>query len=399
MANYNGVSVVDYLTSQGQASDYTTRAKLATQYGISNYTGTAAQNTQLLNTLRGGATVPTATPTATVPTQTTPTTQNQAVPTTATGGSDALIQALISKGYNPTDAQNAANGPRAAELAREYLGTGSSGNAGVSSMSSLFNTTPVDLTGTYKTLYDTSGISKLQEQFSAKTSAYNAAVAKINDNPYLSEATRVGRIQKLTTNYNNDTANVQNQITSLKSDVETQMGLVTKQYDINSDQAQQALSTYNSLLSSGSLGSVDANTIASIASATGLSSSMIQSAIDAQKKKDVQTQVISYDDGTNQGYAVINSTTGEIINKQVVANSKPKTATATETKESETIANQKSAIGDIQRGATLRDIINHYAISGSGLSVEDLYRLYNSYSPYGTAQEDLEDVKAGKFVA
>jgi hypothetical protein len=41
----------------------------------------------------------------------------------------ALAQALIAKGYNPTDAANAENGPRAAELAREYLGSsgGSSG--------------------------------------------------------------------------------------------------------------------------------------------------------------------------------------------------------------------------------------------------------------------------------
>ena len=44
---------------------------------------------------------------------------------------NALIQALVSKGYNQIDAQNAANGPRAAELAKEYLGSGavSSGNS------------------------------------------------------------------------------------------------------------------------------------------------------------------------------------------------------------------------------------------------------------------------------
>jgi hypothetical protein len=51
---YTGVSIVDYLSSIGKPSDYASRAKLAQQYGITNYTGTAAQNTQLLNTLRGG---------------------------------------------------------------------------------------------------------------------------------------------------------------------------------------------------------------------------------------------------------------------------------------------------------------------------------------------------------
>lgn len=49
---YMGPSVVDYLNSVGKPSDFATRAELAKQNGIANYTGTAAQNTQLLNTLR-----------------------------------------------------------------------------------------------------------------------------------------------------------------------------------------------------------------------------------------------------------------------------------------------------------------------------------------------------------
>lgn len=49
---YTGVSVVDYLGSVGQASDFNSRANLATKYGITNYQGTADQNTQLLNYLR-----------------------------------------------------------------------------------------------------------------------------------------------------------------------------------------------------------------------------------------------------------------------------------------------------------------------------------------------------------
>lgn len=56
---YQGGSVVDYLTSQGQPSDYASRSQLASSLGIQNYSGTAAQNTQLLNTLQqqnGGGT-------------------------------------------------------------------------------------------------------------------------------------------------------------------------------------------------------------------------------------------------------------------------------------------------------------------------------------------------------
>lgn len=53
-AGYTGTSVVDYLKSIGQASDFGARSALASQYGISGYAGTAEQNVQLLNALRGG---------------------------------------------------------------------------------------------------------------------------------------------------------------------------------------------------------------------------------------------------------------------------------------------------------------------------------------------------------
>jgi N-acetylmuramoyl-L-alanine amidase len=45
-------SVVDYLKSIGQSGSFAHRSKLAKQYGISGYKGTASQNTQLLNALR-----------------------------------------------------------------------------------------------------------------------------------------------------------------------------------------------------------------------------------------------------------------------------------------------------------------------------------------------------------
>jgi len=53
---YTGSSIVDYLNLAGQPSDFSSRAKLAQQYGIPDYTGTAEQNTQLLNLLRSGST-------------------------------------------------------------------------------------------------------------------------------------------------------------------------------------------------------------------------------------------------------------------------------------------------------------------------------------------------------
>ena len=48
-------SIVDYLKSQGQDSSFSARKQLASQYGISNYSGTAEQNNQLLSALQGGS--------------------------------------------------------------------------------------------------------------------------------------------------------------------------------------------------------------------------------------------------------------------------------------------------------------------------------------------------------
>lgn len=45
-------SIVDYLKSQGEDSSLSARKQLAKELGISNYTGTAAQNTKMLNMLK-----------------------------------------------------------------------------------------------------------------------------------------------------------------------------------------------------------------------------------------------------------------------------------------------------------------------------------------------------------
>lgn len=48
------ISLVDYLKSKGKSATFSARAKLAKQYGITNYTGTAAQNLALLSKLKSG---------------------------------------------------------------------------------------------------------------------------------------------------------------------------------------------------------------------------------------------------------------------------------------------------------------------------------------------------------
>lgn len=48
-------SIVDYLNSSGRNSSYAARRKLAEEYGMSGYSGSASQNMKLLRMLQGGA--------------------------------------------------------------------------------------------------------------------------------------------------------------------------------------------------------------------------------------------------------------------------------------------------------------------------------------------------------
>lgn len=401
---YTGNSIVDYLRSTGQDSSYGSRAKLAASKGIQNYTGSAEQNTTLLNMLKnGGATTqqPQAQPQAQPQGQAVPTgqpqAQMQAQPMQQQGGEAALIAAMTAKGHTPETAKAAIAGRGYDDLAREYLGAGGGGMA----TGAMFNQPTIDLPVLYKNLFDSSGITAVEDGLAEKTKAYNQAVSKIKDNPYLSEATMTGRLRKLDDKFSADAQAIQNQIAMKKADIETQLNLQTKQFDINSQQAQQAFNQFQTLLAAGALDSANGETIAGLTRATGISSDMINSAIAANKKKNQQTQLIQFDDGTNQGFTLIDPTTGEILKTQNIAASKPSSSgggTVSERKEADQQATTQNLINDVQRGATLRDVVGHYGNAG-GLTVEEIYRLYNTYSPYGVAGEDIEDVKLGKFNA
>lgn len=60
----------------------------------------------------------------------------------------ALANALMAHGYNETDARNAENGPRAAELSREYLGnSGGGGGGGATDANSILSQAISAITG------------------------------------------------------------------------------------------------------------------------------------------------------------------------------------------------------------------------------------------------------------
>lgn len=57
-SDYKGDSIVDYLKSIGESAGFSHRAKLAREYGLTNYKGTASQNLELLEKMRGGKPAP-----------------------------------------------------------------------------------------------------------------------------------------------------------------------------------------------------------------------------------------------------------------------------------------------------------------------------------------------------
>lgn len=249
----------------------------------------------------------------------------------------------------------------------------------------------IDLPALYANLYKSSGISDIEKKLSDETNAYNDAQSKINDNPFLSEARRVGKVAKLTNDFQNSTASLKNDIAVKKADVETQLNLQTKQFDINSQQAKQAFDQFTSLLNAGALDNANGEDIANLVRSTGLSSSMILSAVKASKDKNTPTSVAQFDDGVNQGFAVFNPQTGEIIKKQIISASKPNaggsTGVVNESKQFDLDKKQAPALvaQAAKAGKTLKDMLSFYS---QWLEPQQIYTIYNTNSPYGAAKED-----------
>jgi len=256
----------------------------------------------------------------------------------------------------------------------------------------------IDLPSLYNKLYADAGINTLQEQFSSYQKQFTEAKGKNNDNPFLSEASRVGREAKLTKLYDERTANILSEIAMKKADVETQLNLQMKQFDINSQASKDAMNKFNDLLSSGALAGASGEDIANITRATGMSSSMVQSAINASKAKNLDTETISFDDGTNTGFAIINSQTGEIIKKQVVAASKP---TATSTSPTQNVKTQFLTEAKTLQGVqTDQGYVGQFPLLVAKyapyMTLKEIYSLYLSSEigkKYGTPKENATEIK------
>ena len=261
----------------------------------------------------------------------------------------------------------------------------------------------INLPEIYKGLTESSGISDLETKYSEMEKSFIEAKGKINDNPFLSEATRVGREAKLQKLFDDRTANIRGDIATQKADIETQLNLQMKQFDINSQQTQMAWEQFNTLLGMGALNGANGEDIANITRSTGISSSMIQSAIaEASKPEPVQTTIIqSEDDSGVVTVSVINSETGAIISQESLG------AIGTKTKvtgggggstESTTENIETKFVQDAERlsGSEVGVFTQLVAIYAPLLSLQDIYRKYLNTSigrAYGAPSEDATEIK------
>jgi len=265
---------------------------------------------------------------------------------------------------------------------------------------------PINLPDMYQNLYKDSGISDLESQYSTQEKSYIEAKGKINDNPFLSEATRVGRIAKIESLFAERTANIKGDIATQKADVETQMNLKLQQLDINSQQTQLAWQQLGSLLDMGALDNANGEDIANWTRQTGISSTMIKSAIaERNKPEPVQTSMVqSTNDAGEMTVSVINSQTGEVISQQSLGaigkatkvTGGGSTTTSTKNAQQQFTSDAESTQGvstDAGWVGIFPQLVAKYA---AFMSLNDIYKLYlNSATgqKYGTPNESASEIK------
>lgn len=180
-------TLAEYYASKGQRlPSLAERAPLATQYGIQNYAGTAAQNTLLLQKLLAGGN-PSPAPAA----------PPAPAPDPYAASANAAGQAGLSVGdtaalFGATPEEEKA---KKDELAKTF-GYGSFEDFTTEVFSKPSKTTEQY----YKEAYSTAGLDQIRKNIEKRRADLAKAEYAINDNPWLSEASRrgnVGRLQEL----------------------------------------------------------------------------------------------------------------------------------------------------------------------------------------------------------
>ena len=250
----------------------------------------------------------------------------------------------------------------------------------------------INLPEMYKSLHQDSGVTELEGQYTQMEKEYIEAKGKINDNPFLSEATRVGREAKIEKLFQERTANIRGEIATKKADVETQLNLQMKQFDINSQQADRAWQQFNTLLSAGAFDNASGESVAEWTRATGISSDLIYSAVEANQKKNAKVAVEKFTNPTTGEVTMvtIDANTGNVINTQSLgeigdrfkADSSSSTAAKGDYKQ--------WVKEDAKTGITFDDLMSYYS---GYLDPKEILQLYLSVNYYNNTPQEIEKAK------
>jgi len=271
-----------------------------------------------------------------------------------------------------------------------FAGAGS----GATGLGSIGITSSLNLMDEQQNLYDASGITQLRNTINgiqATIDNYKSEAdkrrAEVNENPFLSESSRVGRIRKIDDMLNDvlqteeaKLANYNTQVTQKQNEINDKLNLKIKQFDMDRVTRQENRDLFNSLLSSGALNGATEQDLGNLAAQTGLSINFIRSAIKASQKADVQIETQTDNNG-NVTILTINKETGEIVN-QISAGRVGKANTGGGSSVSETLqAYKDDAVSTARSGVTLQDMFSIY--SGTPLDPNDIYQIYVAANYYG----------------
>jgi hypothetical protein len=191
---------------------------------------------------------------------------------------------------------------------------------GVSSTPSASRPQTPNLQEAYDKLFNTPEMKGLKEEQAKTEAERDRAISEIQNNPWFSSATTVGKIAQINADAEKKLTRVNNELARMQADAQIQYNIVTDQYTIDRQAYQDTLTQFNNLLQLGAFNNASGQDIAQWASATGISTSAIQSMVKTAQKKDLSLQ--SYDDGTNV-YTLALDAEGNIVNKTLIGRSKP----------------------------------------------------------------------------
>lgn len=215
-------------------------------------------------------------------------------------------------------------------IINDFNATGGAGKGGLGSVN--VSKPTINLSDVYTKALTDSGVQQYQSEADAiqgnidqRRQALTIATTGINDNPFYSEATRVGRVSKLNDiaqqdigNFVNQQSVAQNKVSTAKADAQVKLNIATQQYNIESQDYQQQVQTFNNLLTSGGLNGLDPAEYGNIAQIIGIPVSAVKSVIEQSKaKSDVPPQIMTVDDGVNQKVVALDSK-GNIVNESVL---------------------------------------------------------------------------------